>query len=95
MGSKQSSLSDASGETSPDSQYCQYTNGSSTYSTKQTKKKNLKKQQYGASNCSTPSLRDKIDHLKMGVSFETSDSSDMPDATELERRFQKGLFYKF
>lgn len=41
-------------------------------------------------NNSTPSLRDKIDHLKMGVSFDTSDSSSMPDAEELERRFLKG-----
>lgn len=45
-------------------------------------------------NSTTPSLRDKIDHVKMGVSFDTSDSSDMPDAEELERRFLKSKIFK-
>lgn len=45
-----------------------------------------------SSNSSTPSLRDKIDHLKTGASFEQHDSSEMPDADELERKFLKGYF---
>src|SRR5699024_4604524 len=96
MGSKQSSLSDISAETSPDS-YGQYANGAGH--SKHLKKKSAKKHansHFATSNHSTPSLRDKIDHvnhLKMGVSFETSDSSDMPEADELERRFLKGLAF--
>ena len=100
MGLKQSSFSDVSGETSPEG-YGPYRNGSTQG--KQLKKKGPNKKQKSdnciTSNSSTPSFRDKIDHvnhLVMGVSFETSDSSDMPDADELERRFLKGsckLYY--
>lgn len=48
---------------------------------------------FTTSNSSTPSLRDKIDHLKTGASFDQYDSSDMPDADELERKFLKGFFF--
>jgi len=93
MGSKQSSLTDVSAaETIPDT-FAHYTNGAG-HSKQLKKKKSLKKQtslHFATSNSSSP-IRDKFDHLRMGKSFDTSDSaSDMPDAEELERRFHKGL----
>ncbi|XP_017494158.1 PREDICTED: formin-like protein CG32138, partial [Rhagoletis zephyria] len=113
MGSKQSSLSDSSTETSPDSyNAAHFSNGAATghhnhhqqnyNNAKQLKKRKSLKKAAAAGNLqlvttpvanqsSTPSFRDKIDHLKMGVSFDTSDSSEMPDAEELERRFLKIL----
>lgn len=95
MGAKQSSLSDSvSADTIHDHTFGQFTNGTGHSSRQLKKKKALKKQSsihFVTSNNSTPSLRDRIDRPKMGVSFDTSDSSEMPDADELERRFHKGL----
>ena len=97
MGAKQSSQSDLSSSTSDASpeqatnHYRPYANG--TRASGRMKSKTVKlNNHHGSSGNSTPSLRDKIDHMRMGTSLEhhSTPEIEMPDADELERRFLKG-----